>query len=213
MNFHKDMLLLYAVTDQAYGREKSLLKQIEEALRSGVTMLQLREKTMDKDAFLKEAKAVRTLTRQYSIPFLINDDVDIALLCEADGVHVGQSDMPASEVRRRIGPDKILGVTAKTPEQARIAFHDGADYIGAGAVFPSPTKADATPMTKKQLKAICTSAPIPVTAIGGITLNNVTQLQDTGIAGISVVSGIFGQTNIPDAVRSLKEAARKVVAL
>ena len=139
--------------------------------------------------------------------------MDIALACEADGVHVGQDDMSAREVRKRIGPDKILGVTAKTPEQARKAYEDGADYIGAGAVFPSPTKADAPPMTREQLSAICSATPLPVTAIGGITLKNVTKLQRTGIAGISVVSGIFGQANISDTVRSLKEEARKVVAL
>ncbi|GLB28010.1 thiamine-phosphate synthase [Lacrimispora xylanolytica] len=213
MNFHKDMLLLYAVTDQAYRGEKTLLEQVEEALSSGITLLQLREKDMDKEEFLKEAKAVRALTRHYGIPLLINDDMDIALACEADGVHVGQDDMSASEVRKRIGPNKILGVTAKTPEQARKAYEDGADYIGAGAVFPSPTKADALPMTREQLSAICSATPLPVTAIGGITLKNVTKLQGTGIAGISVVSGIFGQANISDTVRSLKEEARKVVAL
>jgi thiamine-phosphate pyrophosphorylase len=211
LNFHKDMLLLYAVTDQSYAGQKSLLVQIEEALSSGVTLLQLREKNMEKEEFLKEAKAVRMLTRHYGIPLIINDDVDVALQCEADGIHVGQDDLTAYEVRRRIGPDRILGVTAKNPEQAKKAFEDGADYIGSGAVFPSPTKADALPITREQLSAICASVPIPVTAIGGITLENVTKLKGTGIAGISVVSGIFGERDIPNTVRALTKEARKLV--
>ncbi|WP_207667581.1 thiamine phosphate synthase [Lacrimispora algidixylanolytica] len=213
MNFHKDMLLLYAVTDQSYTGEKHLLEQIEEALRSGITLLQLREKNMEKEEFLKEAKAVRMLTKRYGIPLIINDDVDIALQCEADGIHVGQDDLTAYEVRKLIGPDRILGVTAKNPEQAKKAFQDGANYIGSGAVFPSPTKADALPITMEQLSAICACVPIPVTAIGGITLSNVTKLLGTGIAGISVVSGIFGEMDIPRAVRSLKDEVRKVVTL
>ncbi len=213
MNFHKDMLLLYAVTDQSYTGEKHLLEQIEEALRSGITLLQLREKNMEKEEFLKEAKAVRMLTKRYGIPLIINDDVDIALQCEADGIHVGQDDLTAYEVRKLIGPDRILGVTAKNTEQAKKAFQDGADYIGSGAVFPSPTKVDALPLTMEQLSAICACVPIPVTAIGGITLNNVTKLQGTGIAGISVVSGIFGEMDIPKAVRSLKDEVRRVVTL
>lgn len=211
MRFHKDMLLLYAITDQAFTGEKNLLQQIEEALASGVTFLQLREKNMDRQEFLKEAMAVRKLTRQYGVPFIINDDLDIALECDADGVHVGQEDLTAAKVRRCIGPDKILGVTAKTTEQAVKAWKDGADYLGSGAVFTSPTKKNAIGITMEQLSAICSSVPIPVTAIGGITYEKVSLLQGTGIAGISVVSGIFGQSDIPAAVRALKEEARKVV--
>lgn len=211
MRFHKNMLLLYAITDQAFTGEKNLLQQIEEALASGVTFLQLREKIMDKQEFLKEAMAVRKLTRQFGVPFIINDDVEIAIACDADGVHVGQEDLTAAEVRRRIGPDRILGVTAKTTEQAVKAWKDGADYLGSGAVFPSPTKKNAIGITMDQLTAICSSVPIPVTAIGGITYENVSLLQGTGIAGISVVSGIFGQSDIPAAVRALKEEIRKVV--
>ena len=205
------MLLLYAITDQAFTGEKNLLQQIEEALASGVTFLQLREKNMDRQEFLKEAMAVRKLTRQYGVPLIINDDVEIAIECDADGVHVGQDDLTAAEVRRRIGPDRILGVTAKTTDQAVKAWKDGADYLGSGAVFPSPTKKNALGITMDQLSAICSSVPIPVTAIGGITYEKVSLLQGTGIAGISVVSGIFGQSDIPAAVRALKEEARKVV--
>lgn len=211
MKFHKDMLLLYAITDQAFAGEKNLIQQIEEALASGVTFLQLREKNMDRQEFLKEAIAVRKLTRQYGVPFIINDDVDIAIECDADGVHVGQEDLTAAKVRRRIGPDRILGVTAKTTDQAIKAWKDGADYLGSGAVFPSPTKKNAIGITMEQLSAICRSVPIPVTAIGGITYENVSLLQGSGISGVSVVSGIFGQPDIPDAVRALKEEVRKVV--
>lgn len=211
MKFHKDMLLLYAITDQAFAGEKNLLQQIEEALASGVTFLQLREKNMDRQEFLKEAIAVRKLTRQYGVPFIINDDVDIAIECDADGVHVGQEDLTAAKVRSRIGPDRILGVTAKTTDQAVKAWKDGADYLGSGAVFPSPTKKNAIGITMEQLSAICRSVPIPVTAIGGITYENVSLLQGTGISGVSVVSGIFGQPDIPAAVRALKKEVRKVV--
>ncbi|WP_394523175.1 thiamine phosphate synthase [Lacrimispora sp. JR3] len=211
MKFHKDMLLLYAITDQAYTGEKNLLQQIEEALASGVTCLQLREKNMDKQDFLNEAMAVRKRTRQYGVPLIINDDVEIAIACNADGVHVGQEDLTAGEVRRRIGPDRILGVTVKTAEQAVKAWKDGADYLGCGAVFPSPTKKNAIAITMDQLSAICRSVPIPVTAIGGITYENVSLLQGTGIGGVSVISGIFGQSDIPAAVRALKEEVRKVV--
>ncbi len=211
MKFHKDMLLLYAITDQAFTGEKNLLQQIEEALASGVTCLQLREKNMDKQDFLKEAMAVRKRTRHYGVPLIINDDVEVAIACDADGVHVGQEDLTAGEVRRRIGPDRILGVTVKTAEQAVKAWKDGADYLGCGAVFPSPTKKNAIVITMDQLSAICRSVPIPVTAIGGITYENVSLLQGTGIGGVSVISGIFGQSDIPAAVRALKEEVRKVV--
>lgn len=212
MKFSKDMLLLYGVTDRAFTGEKNLTEQIEEALSAGVTLLQLREKHMDKNAFLEEALIVRELTKQYGIPLIINDDVEIALECGADGVHVGQDDLSPSEVRRLIGPDRILGVTAKTVEQAKKAFMDGADYIGSGALFPSPTKKNAIPLSPEQLSAICRAVPIPVTAIGGITGENVSLLKGTGIAGAAVVSGIFGQKDIPGAVRDLKEQLLKVVS-
>lgn len=213
MKFHRDMLLLYAVTDQAFTGEKTLTEQIKEALCAGVTLLQLREKSMDKRAFLEEAILVRELTKHYGIPLIINDDVEIALKCGADGVHVGQDDLSPSEVRRLIGPDRILGVTAKNVNQAKKAYMDGADYIGSGAIFPSPTKKDAIPLTLEQLTAICRSIPIPVTAIGGITVENVSSLKGTGVAGASVVSGIFGQKDITTAVHRLKEQLLKVVSL
>ncbi|MDR1549014.1 MAG: thiamine phosphate synthase [Hungatella sp.] len=213
MKFHKDMLLLYAVTDQAFTGEKTLTAQIEEALSAGVTLLQLREKHMDKNAFLEEALMVRQIIRRYKIPLIINDDVETALKCDADGVHVGQEDLPPAEVRRLIGPDRILGVTAKNIDQAKRAWMDGADYIGAGAIFPSSTKKDAIPLSLEQLSEICRSIPIPVTAIGGITAENVSSLKGTGAAGAAVVSGIFGQRDITEAVHRLKEQLLKVVSL
>ncbi|MDR1771408.1 MAG: thiamine phosphate synthase [Hungatella sp.] len=213
MKFHKDMLLLYAVTDQAFTGEKTLTAQIKEALSAGVTLLQLREKHMDKNAFLEEALMVRQITRRYKIPLIINDDVETALTCDADGVHVGQEDLPPAEVRRLIGPDRILGVTAKNIDQAKRAWMDGADYIGAGAIFPSSTKKDAIPLSLEQLSEICRSVPIPVTAIGGITAENVSSLKGTGAAGAAVVSGIFGQRDITEAVHRLKEQLLKVVSL
>jgi thiamine-phosphate diphosphorylase len=207
------MLLLYAVTDQAFTGEKTLTAQIEEALSAGVTLLQLREKHMDKNAFLEEALMVRQIIRRYKIPLIINDDVETALKCDADGVHVGQEDLPPAEVRRLIGPDRILGVTAKNIDQAKRAWMDGADYIGAGAIFPSSTKKDAIPLSLEQLSEICRSIPIPVTAIGGITAENVSSLKGTGAAGAAVVSGIFGQRDITEAVHRLKEQLLKVVSL
>lgn len=211
MKFHKGMLLLYAVTDQTFTGEKTLTAQIEEALSAGVTLLQLREKHMDKNKFLEEALMVRQITKHYKVPLIINDHVDIALKCGADGVHVGQDDLPPSQVRPLIGPDRILGVTAKSVNQAKKAFMDGADYLGCGAIFPSPTKKEAIPLSLEQLTDICRSVPIPVTAIGGITSENVSSLQGTGVAGAAVVSGIFGQEHIPTAVYRLKEQLLKVV--
>jgi thiamine-phosphate pyrophosphorylase len=211
LKFHRDILLLYAVTDRAFTGEKTLTEQIEEALCAGVTLLQLREKSLDKNAFLEEALLVRRLTTHYGIPLIINDDVDIALKCGADGVHVGQKDLSPLKVRRLIGPDRILGVTAKNVNEAKKAWIEGADYIGSGAIFPSSTKKDALPLTLEQLSDICRSVPLPVTAIGGITLENVSSLKGTGAAGAAVVSGIFGQKDIPAAVRRLKEQLVKVV--
>lgn len=211
MKLSNDTYLLYAVTNRAYLDEKTFLHQIEQALSSGVTLLQLREKHLEKKAFLREAFLVRELTRRYNVPLIINDDADIALQCEADGVHVGQDDLSPLLVRRLLGPDRILGVTVKTVEQAKKACNSGADYLGCGAVFPSPTKKEAIPVSMEQLSHICRSVPIPVTAIGGITGENVPSLKGTGIQGAAVVSGIFGQRDIPLAVHTLKKQLQSVV--
>ena len=211
MNCDKSIFLLYAVTDRAFTGKQTLEQQIEEALASGVTLLQLREKALPEELFLEEALRVRRITERYGVPLIINDNIRIALQCGADGVHVGQGDLEAGKARSLLGPDKILGVTAKTVEQAIRAEAQGADYLGSGAVFPSPTKTDAIPMTRGTLAAICRAVSIPVTAIGGITAANVSLLSGSGFAGAAVVSGIFGQDSIAPAVRTLREKLQKVV--
>ncbi len=211
MKFGNEIYLLYAVTDHVMEGEALFIEKIEEALSAGVTLLQLREKNMETKAFLEEALIVRELTNRYGVPLIINDNVDIAIQCNADGVHVGQDDLSPSVVRSRIGENRILGVTVKTVQQAQKAWEAGADYLGVGAVFPSLTKKEAIPVTRDQLSEICRSVPLPVTAIGGITGENVSSLKGTGIAGAAVVSGIFRQKEISSAVHSLKKQLQKVV--
>lgn len=211
MRFDKSMLLLYAVTDRAWTGEKTLYQQVEEAVSGGATMIQIREKDMEEEAFLQEACQIRELTRTYGIPLIINDNIKVAIACGADGVHVGQEDMEVSEARRILGPDKIIGVTAKTVEQAKRAEEHGADYLGSGAVFGSATKKNAVFMSKETLDAICQSVSIPVVAIGGIHRGNVSELKGTGIAGIAVVSGIFGAQDIRQEAEELLREAEKAI--
>ena len=187
-------LSLYLVTDKSDDVEK-FLKTIEEAIKGGVSVVQIREKTADTLDFYNLALKVKEITQKYDVPLIINDRVDVALAIDADGVHVGQSDMPCDVTRALVGPDKIVGVSAATIEEARKAESDGADYIGTGAVFPTATKDDAPKITKKDLKEIVESINIPVVAIGGITLDNAHELTDTGIAGLSVVSAIMSSEN------------------
>ena len=187
-------LSLYLVTDKSDDVEK-FLKTIEEAIKGGVSVVQIREKTADTLDFYNLALKVKKITEKHDVPLIINDRVDVALAVDAEGVHVGQSDMPCDVTRALVGPDKIVGVSAATIEEARKAESDGADYIGTGAVFPTATKDDAPKITKKDLKEIVESISIPVVAIGGITLNNAHELNDTGIAGLSVVSAIMSSEN------------------
>ena len=187
-------LSLYLVTDKSDDVEK-FLNTIEEAIKGGTTVVQIREKTADTLDFYNLALKVKEITEKYNVPLIINDRVDIALAIDADGVHVGQSDMPCDITRKLIGDDKILGVSAATVKEAKKAEKDGADYIGSGAVFPTQTKADASSVSKEQLKEIVDSIDIPVVAIGGITLDNANQLKDTGISGLSVVSAIMSSDN------------------
>jgi thiamine-phosphate pyrophosphorylase len=187
-------LSLYLVTDNSDDVEK-FLNTIEEAIKGGVTVVQIREKTAETLDFYKLALKVKEITAKYDVPLIINDRVDVALAIDADGVHVGQSDMPCDVTRRLIGEDKIVGVSAATIEEAKKAEMDGADYIGTGAVFPTKTKDDAPSVTKEELKEIVESINIPVVAIGGINLENAGQLKDTGIAGLSVVSAIMSSDN------------------
>lgn len=187
-------LSLYLVTDNS-DNEKNFLKTIEESIKGGVTVVQIREKTADTLDFYNLALKVKEITEKYNVPLIINDRVDIALAIDADGVHVGQSDMPCDVTRKLIGKDKILGISAATVDEAKKAQNDGADYIGTGAVFPTTTKDDASSVTKEELKEIVKSIEIPVVAIGGINLENASQLKDTGISGLSVVSAIMSSDN------------------
>ncbi|AMD18098.1 thiamine-phosphate pyrophosphorylase [Methanobrevibacter sp. YE315] len=187
-------LSLYLVTDKSDDVDK-FLKTIEEAIKGGVSVVQIREKTAETLDFYNLALKVKEITTKYDVPLIINDRVDVALAIDADGVHVGQSDMPCDVTRKLIGHDKILGVSAATIKEAKKAQEDGADYIGTGAVFPTATKDDAPKITKKDLKEIVDSIEIPVVAIGGITLDNASELLDTGIAGLSVVSAIMSSDN------------------
>ena len=211
MNFDKNSLRLYAVTDRAWVGRQTLCQQVEAALQGGVTCVQLREKHLDRDAFLAEAKQICALCRRYGVPFIVNDDLDVALACGADGIHVGQDDMPAAEVRRRAGRRLIVGVSAHTPEEARLAEAAGADYLGAGAVFGSATKTDASLLTPAGLQAVCAAVHIPVVAIGGVNARNILQLQGSGAAGAAVVSGIFGAPDITAACRALRALADTMV--
>ena len=211
MNFDKHSLRLYAVTDRAWVGRQTLCQQVEAALQGGVTCVQLREKHLDWDAFLAEARQICALCRRYGVPFIVNDDLDVALACGADGIHVGQDDMPAAEVRRRAGRRLIVGVSAHTPEEARLAEAAGADYLGAGAVFGSATKTDASLLTPAGLQAVCAAVHIPVVAIGGVNARNILQLQGSGAAGAAVVSGIFGAPDITAACRKLRALADTMV--
>lgn len=203
---------LYAVTDRAWTKNQTLQEQLETALKAGVTLVQLREKNLDEDAFLAEAGEIKKLTDRYGVPLIINDNVSVALACDAAGVHVGQSDLEAGEVRRLLGAGKILGVTAKTVEQAKRAEAAGADYLGSGAVFGTTTKKDAKPMTRDLLCEITRSVKIPVVAIGGINRENVSLLANTGIAGAAVISGIFAEEDIAGTVRELRRKIDTVIS-
>ena len=211
MRFDREMLRLYAVTDRAWVGRQTLSEQIEDALRGGVTLVQLREKNLAKEEFVAEAKAVLALCRQYGVPLIINDRLDVALESGADGVHVGIEDAPVSEIRRQAGPDFIIGATAKTVAQAQAAEAAGADYLGVGAVFPSPTKQNAIRITAEELRAICASVSIPCVAIGGISRENLPALAGGGMDGFALVSAIFSQPDIETACRELRALAERTV--
>ena len=211
MKFNEKMLLLYAVTDQAWVGKQTLLEQIEAALKGGATIVQLREKKMDEGSFVAEAIQVRELCHKYNVPLIINDNVDVALKSGADGVHVGIEDTPVTEIRKRVPSDFIIGATCKTVEQARIAEASGADYMGVGAVFPSPTKTNAVRITNEQLCEIVSSVSIPAVAIGGIGYDNVLEIKGSSVSGVAVVSAIFGAEDIKKATVLLKERVKAVV--
>ena len=202
-------LQLYAVTDSRWLNGDSLAAAVEKALAGGVTCVQLREKHLSFDKFLRTAKEIKALCQSYHVPFIVDDNLDIALACDADGLHIGQNDMPAAKARQLLGPDKILGVSAQTIKQAVAACQDGADYLGVGAVFPTGTKTDAVEVPLDTLKAITAAVDIPVVAIGGIGADNITQLSGTGIAGAAVVSAIFAQEDIKKAAANLRQLIAK----
>ena len=211
MKFNENMLLLYAVTDRTWVGKQTLLEQIEDALKGGATIIQLREKKLDEDSFVEEAIEVRDLCHKYNVPLIINDNVEVALKSGADGVHVGIEDVPVAEIRKRVSADFIIGATCKTVEQAKIAETAGADYMGVGAVFPSPTKTNAVRITNAQLREIVSSVAIPAVAIGGISYDNVCQLKGSSVSGVAVVSAIFGAKDIEKATTLLKERVKVVV--
>ena len=207
----KEAMLLYAVTDRSWTGSCSLREQVEQALRGGVTCIQLREKHLDRGGFLAEALEMKELCHRYGVPLLINDDVELAREADADGVHVGQSDMDAARARAILGPDKIVGVSARTVEQALAAEAAGASYLGSGAVFGTSTKLDARPLDHQVLRAICESVSIPVVAIGGITPDNLPELAGTGVDGAALVSAIFSAPDIEARCRELKVRAEQMV--
>ncbi len=211
MKLDKSDMLLYAVTDRRWSKNKPLTEQIEDALKGGASCLQLREKNLSFDEFLAEATEVKSLCKKYSVPLIINDNVDVAVKCNADGIHIGQHDMTLSEVRRIVGDDMIIGVSAQTVEQAKAAERDGADYLGVGAVFNTGTKLDATNVTFNTLKSICNAVSIPVVAIGGIGKDNISKLVGSGIDGVALVSAIFSAEDIEAECRSLRCAVERIV--
>lgn len=211
MKCGKKELQLYAITDRHWLNGRSLYEVVKESLDGGVTFLQLREKQLDEDHFLEEAKKLQGLCSEYNVPFIINDNVEIALAINADGVHIGQSDMEMKEAREKLGPDKIIGVSAHTKEEALLAQAQGADYLGVGAVFPTSSKDDAESVSYETLKEICEVVSIPVVAIGGITKDNLHQLSGSGISGVSVISAIYAQSDIKEAARELKQCVQEIL--
>lgn len=211
MRFKKEHLLLYAITDQSFTGRQTLQEQIKEALEGGVTMLQLREKNMEETAFIEEAREIKKLCEPYRVPLIINDNVEVALKSGADGVHVGIDDAPVAQIRAMAANNFIIGATAKTVEQAKAAEAAGADYLGSGALFPSPTKQTAIRITKEELKAICASVSIPVVAIGGIARENIDGLKGGGMSGAAVISALFGAQNIRQEARELKTALQSMI--
>jgi len=211
MKCDKKSMLLYAVTDRSWLGEQTLAMRVEETLIGGTTFVQLREKNLDYALFLEEAKEMKALCGKYHVPFVINDNVEIAIESDADGVHIGQSDKKISDVRAALGEDKIIGVSAQTVEQAILAQQEGADYLGVGAVFSTSTKIDADSVSFQTLKSICEAVNIPVIAIGGINENNILELSGTGIDGVAIISALFAKSDIISATKTLCTLSKNVV--
>lgn len=211
MKCDKKAMLLYAVTDRAWIGKQSLYEQVEAALKGGATCVQLREKELDEETFLEEAIQISALCKQYKVPFFINDNVEIAIKCGADGIHVGQEDMEAAQVRQRVGDDMMIGVSVHSVEEALEAVENGADCLGVGAMFSTSTKTDADVLTKETLRDICAAVEIPVVAIGGIGKNNMLQLAGTGVDGVALVSAIFAADDIENECRLLRKLSEGMV--
>ncbi|MEK3799926.1 thiamine phosphate synthase [Peribacillus sp. FSL H8-0477] len=211
MKADKQSMLLYAVTDRMWVGEKSLSEQVEEAIKGGATFIQLREKTLGYDEFLQEAKQIKEVTDRYQVPFVINDYVRVAVDCGADGVHIGQDDLGIEETRKLVGPDKIVGVSVQTVEQAIAAEKSGADYLGAGSMFSTSTKMDADMVSFETLREICEAVTIPVVAIGGINQRNILKLNGSGVDGAAIVSAIFAAQDIKEASRELHVLSTKMI--
>lgn len=205
------MMRLYAVTDQAWTGEQTLMEQVEDALKGGATCIQIREKELGQEEFLKEAIEIKKLCEQYKVPLIINDEVELAVKCGADGIHVGQKDMEAGNVRAIVGENMIIGVSARTVEQAVAAEKAGADYLGVGAVFTTSTKLDAREVSKQTLREICDAVTIPVVAIGGMNKSNIMELAGTGVDGVAVVSAIFAAKDIKRECEELLAISQKMV--
>lgn len=211
MKCDKKAMLLYAVTDRAWVGRQSLYEQVESALKGGATCVQLREKELDDEMFLTEAMELADLCRRYNVPFFINDNVDIAIKCQADGIHVGQEDMQAAQVRQKVGEDMIIGVSVHSIEEALEAVKNGADCLGVGAVFSTSTKTDVDVLPKEVLRDICAAVDIPVVAIGGINKTNIKDLSGTGVDGVALVSAIFAAEDIETECKALRKLSEEMV--
>jgi len=211
MKLDKSNFILYAVTDRRWLNGRELKDDVRKSLEGGVTFLQLREKSLDEKAFLEEAKQLKKVCAEYKVPFVINDNVDIAYKIDADGVHIGQDDMQVKDVRMKLGKDKIIGVSAHTVEEAVLAEKEGADYLGVGAVFQTKSKKNVKAMPYDTLKAICEAVSIPVVAIGGIERENVEMLSGSGVCGIAVISAIYAEKDIIEATKKLKDASKDML--
>ncbi len=212
MKCDKKTMLLYAVTDRMWTGNKTLYEQVEEALRGGVTCIQLREKELSEEEFFKEAMEIKALCRKYNVPFFINDNVDIAIKCGADGVHIGQEDMEVVKARSLVGDNMIIGVSVHTVEEALKAVKNGADYLGVGAMFSTSTKLDADVLPMETLRNICRAVDIPVVAIGGLNKNNIFSLAGTGVDGVALVSAIFGADDIEKECSELYGISKEMVS-
>lgn len=204
-------LLLYGITDRSWLGDRSLFEAVRDSIDGGVTFVRLREKNLDERPFYEEAERMQRMAKVYEVPFVVNDNVDIAIRMNADGVHVGQTDMDVAAVREIIGEEKILGVSVQTVEQALEAERLGADYLGVGAVFPTSSKDDAIDVSLETLKAICDAVSIPVVANGGMNVERIAKLAGTGISGVAVISSIFAQSDTRKAASELRRAVEKIV--